>query len=1720
MAYALALALVAVSALPGVAVAATPTATLGLSKQAFQANSNDPLTDPVLPGGAFDYQLSASCSGLTEGCITAKTVDVLPPDIEFVSASTSSLYTVDYNSGTRTVTVTYKDSLKSPPNPPNSLGIPAGSTRTAVLHVRLSPAASEPDGATITNTATTTADNADPATDSAGIQVTVPRTVTPVATKSVTPTSVIAGSGAVTTATLSVRNGSSASAEVTSLAVSDTAPANWNTFDLASVGPLMELPLGADQVSVQYCTAPAPCGDGSFVAGPFVGGPDLSLPSGVDPGTVTGIRFVFQNSAGTVLPTTATAAGVVPIGLKLRDANRVTGAPIGAGPVQNCAAPSAVDDVAGPMTGTSACATVTVQSGAPKIDTAKQFFPDATGSFGRNGYAVAGQSSGVTAIQSVKNSSTVPVQSLTLTDPSDSQPSDFNKVAVTDIRLVFPAGATSASGSVTCTGGAQVPFTATATGNRPTGCPAGNPPTKVTVTYTGSIPAGATGQLGVHGTLTAQADGTTPISDCFDGQIVAGAATARDTSCATLPVEKPRTTVGGVKNSSSPLTGGRLVPGYPVTFTLQATNNGNLPQTSFVITDPGPSGNPNPWGALRLTGATVTTSPGSLGSRFVIEVTVDGGTTWTPLVASIPAAVNGVRARLTSGQVLPTNVVTLNLSTTLRDSIPVGTTVTNCQQTSVTSTIGDTGSGSACAAALTVESPSTAGQVTKLVTPATLPAPIPGVLPSAQVQLRASNTGNQPMNRIVITDPDPGQVDPDDFFDHVSVTGGLAVNFPPGADRVQVDACLSAAACLAGTYVSGAAAATPAFPAGVDPAAIAGLRFTFTSSGGGYVLTPGANFPNSGTCVNATACFSVTPRTTERAGGAPIAFPASFSNIATAGGETSSTPGVLQSFGQAPAPLTVQTGTEQLTTRKTVDGQDDSSTISPGQPIAYRLSTTNSGTAAVPGLVVTEPLPTGLNFDNTFAGDGGQPFTIAVTVPAGAPAAPAPQFEPVVDLTTKRITALTWTFPESFAFYPTSTVVIGFQGRLDPSVTAGSKITNTYGASSSVPPVQQALTCAGGKDPILGCTDAATAIAGTGSAVDAEKWVHGTDSRGFYNTRTAQFVPIGDAGCPLLVSGSDSYTRFPCIALVFAGENFDFLVTVTNVGTTPLTQTRLIDYLPKVGDRGVVVNGSRGTAWQPRPLMTAPPAIPPGSTGALDLAYAAASPTCTSDIARPTKDCPPGDWDPTFGTDAEAFRAFLTFATPLPPAGSTRIVIPMSSPADLDGQESLPIAWNSFAHTDFFAQPNGSTTQLPPVEPEKVGVAMPFGTLEITTNVTGPIPPLSKIGPFLGTYSCTVTTATGSVVVVASGDAEFSADQPFTVRHVPAGAVCRVVETDTGGGNVTQPGPVTITPDTDPDLPAPTTVVVTNDFPAPRLIVTKAFAGPGASFGAGLGPFTVAVDCRLDGDEITGFPRTLIFPADGTQSVVDDPNGVRLPIGAVCTVAEADTRGATASIAYSPAAPTGVIISATSDVEAIVTNTYDLSQLTVTKTVKGPGTAGPFTFTVACTLTADHLPVTLPADDATFTLTSGQNRVIDVPKGSACVTTEVDPPARDTVSYNGVSSAPTLDLTENQTLAIVDTFTPVPPTTPPPTTPPTTTPPTTTPPTTTPPTTTPPATTPPTTAPPTTPPTTGEPPAPPTPPSELAYTGVDVLGIGGTGLLLLLFGGAVTVWARRRPARG
>ena len=281
------------------------------------------------------------------------------------------------------------------------------------------------------------------------------------------------------------------------------------------------------------------------------------------------------------------------------------------------------------------------------------------------------------------------------------------------------------------------------------------------------------------------------------------------------------------------------------------------------------------------------------------------------------------------------------------------------------------------------------------------------------------------------------------------------------------------------------------------------------------------------------------------------------------------------------------------------------------------------------------------------------------------------------------------------------------------------------------------------------------------------------------NSITKELLPLEDPGCPRLDVDGQLFTRYPCVARVAPGQGFDFYLRLTNSGTNPATEVRLVDVFPAPGDRGVFVDDERGTEWEQAPTLLGPVVL--AGTGELAGSYTtAAPPVCTDDLAAQPSACDAADWSADYDPAATAFRAFVTFPATdlLGPGDSTALRFRMAAPPAPTDPKQNEIAWNSFAHTDFFLD-NGSIVQLPQTEPIKTGVALVYGGLSLTKAVVGEPTP-EQAGPYGFEYECLVTpeVAAGDPaadpVIAAAGTAQLTAGQTLDVTGIPARAQCAI----------------------------------------------------------------------------------------------------------------------------------------------------------------------------------------------------------------------------------------------------------------------------------------------------------------------------------------------------------
>ena len=384
----------------------------------------------VAPGETFTYRLEVGCSAveLGTGCTNATLVDPVPAQFEVLGVTVGAGLTADppdVEDGL--VSVVFTSSLA---DPPGAVGLPASASGFVFVEVRArSDIPFEQSGIPVDNTATLTATNqVAPASSTATVVQRVPRVLSATAAKSFDPRVASAAPGSTTTMSLSATNTSNSGVE--SIAISDPADpaATPNPFDLLAVTGLgtVGFPTGADRVRVD-----------AFVAGVWVLGvpaPAAALPTGIDPDSVVGVRLVFTNSTGALLPVGATASA----GVQLAQRDGVSGLsdPF---PVRNDmrGAVTAGGDVASAL----AAETYQILPSAVLLGASKAIDPQAV---------VAGQSSTVTL--GASNDSFTSLATLQIIEPASTTsdpfaagfPAEVSFTGFTD-AVLWPSGATAAT---------------------------------------------------------------------------------------------------------------------------------------------------------------------------------------------------------------------------------------------------------------------------------------------------------------------------------------------------------------------------------------------------------------------------------------------------------------------------------------------------------------------------------------------------------------------------------------------------------------------------------------------------------------------------------------------------------------------------------------------------------------------------------------------------------------------------------------------------------------------------------------------------------------------------------------------------------------------------------------------------------------------------------------------------------------------------------------------------------------------------------------------------------------------------------------------------------------------------------------------------------------------------------------------------------------------------
>ena len=257
--------------------------------------------------------------------------------------------------------------------------------------------------------------------------------------------------------------------------------------------------------------------------------------------------------------------------------------------------------------------------------------------------------------------------------------------------------------------------------------------------------------------------------------------------------------------------------------------------------------------------------------------------------------------------------------------------------------------------------------------------------------------------------------------------------------------------------------------------------------------------------------------------------------------------------------------------------------------------------------------------------------------------------------------------------------------------------------------------------------------------------------------------------------------------------------------------------------------------------------------------------------------------------------------------------------------------------------------------------------IDVTKNRAGAGWTLYGGGPFEVSLSCTrvidgVVTAV-DVPLGATRTLDATDAYHATYTGLPAGATCIPTETKTGGANGVSITPSTIVTDSS----TPTDLEITNTFDVGAITVHKTITGDGALL-YGNGPFEVTAVCTR---QVNGTAVDVDIPLGATREL-NGGNGYSnvfrgLPAGALCTVTESKTHGATSSTFTSPS--TNVTVVAGTATAVNLTNNFDIGFVTVDNLVTGNDATR-------------HLPDTYDVVLTCTQMIDGVETPIDIPDGA------------------------------------------------------------------------------------------------------------------------------------------
>ena len=322
------------------------------------------------------------------------------------------------------------------------------------------------------------------------------------------------------------------------------------------------------------------------------------------------------------------------------------------------------------------------------------------------------------------------------------------------------------------------------------------------------------------------------------------------------------------------------------------------------------------------------------------------------------------------------------------------------------------------------------------------------------------------------------------------------------------------------------------------------------------------------------------------------------------------------------------------------------------------------------------------------------------------------------------------------------------------------------------------------------------------------------------------------------------------------------------------------------------------------------------------------------------------------------------------------------------------------------------------------------GSMDVTKEVIGP-----GADPWAGnTFRILVTCELDNAdpTTVFEDERYLGEEEPvWTIDNLPTGATCEVIEDpeNDGGASFTvlvpDDGRVTIGDSTTES------VSIANVFGLGAISVTKQVEGDVDEVPEALtGRYAVSLSCTL---LVNGELVPITIPG-GPERVLDGDGGTAaydgLPVRARCLVEETGSDPVPQQVTVTP--DDGAVVVGPEEegpVAVVVTNTYQLGSLRVSKTVSGPGAVygtGPFEVTLACDVTDGDETTSVPIPGGAVRELSADNELTtqydQLPVGAECSVRETGSSGSQSTSITVATDGgePVVTEGDEATVAVVD----------------------------------------------------------------------------------------------------